>query len=301
MHLPGGRRIITCSCDGSLRLWDLESGAQIGNDWRDGDEERVLTIALSPSGNTVASTSPDGTVRLWDVETGKVIARWTGHTHIVKSVCWSADGERVLSGSDDGTARVWDIKSGRTVLATKTGHDLVLAVTIYSPDATKIATGGIIETAVKIWDGKTGELLYTVEHAEVCSLGWTLDEKKLISGLSNGSIRIIDTATWQQIVILEGHQNVVTAISLFRNNRLLASASNDNTARLWNLDTNLPVGPPLQHKDKVECAAISDDGKLLVTGSGNDVYVWHIYVILKEAGLEDLLSIPDVSVNNSPT
>ncbi|KAG1761255.1 hypothetical protein EDD22DRAFT_27672 [Suillus occidentalis] len=30
VHLPGGQRIITCSTDGSLRLWELESGAQIG-------------------------------------------------------------------------------------------------------------------------------------------------------------------------------------------------------------------------------------------------------------------------------
>ncbi|KAG2126556.1 hypothetical protein DEU56DRAFT_982944 [Suillus clintonianus] len=32
VHLPGGRRIITCSHDASLRLWDLESRAQIGED-----------------------------------------------------------------------------------------------------------------------------------------------------------------------------------------------------------------------------------------------------------------------------
>ena len=54
-HLPDRRHIITCSGDGSLRLWERESGAQIGNDWRDdGDDEGVLTtIALSPNGETV--------------------------------------------------------------------------------------------------------------------------------------------------------------------------------------------------------------------------------------------------------
>ena len=56
--LPDERRIITCSSDGSLRLWNLESGVQIGNDWRDGGDRRdagVCTIALSPNGKTVAS------------------------------------------------------------------------------------------------------------------------------------------------------------------------------------------------------------------------------------------------------
>ena len=87
VHLPNGRSIITCSRDGSLRRWDLESGAQIGDDWRDeGDEAQVWCIALSPNGKTIASGSNDGTVRLWDVETEKVIAKWAGHTNTVWSV-----------------------------------------------------------------------------------------------------------------------------------------------------------------------------------------------------------------------
>lgn len=100
----------------SLRLWDVESGKQMGEDWRDeGDKERAKTIALSPNGN-------DGTVRLWDVDsTGKVIAKWAGHTENVLRVCWNADDERVLSGSSDGTARVWDVMSGETILAIETG------------------------------------------------------------------------------------------------------------------------------------------------------------------------------------
>lgn len=149
VHLPGRRRIVVCSADGSLRLWDLESNAQIGDAWRDeGHKADVKNIALSPSGKTVASGSDGGTVRLWDVKTGRVIARWVGHTENVGSVCWSGDGERVVSGSWDGTARVWDVRTGKTVLEIKNGHQYVWAVT-YSPDNTKFATGGENENAVK--------------------------------------------------------------------------------------------------------------------------------------------------------
>lgn len=37
--VDSGRHIITCSVDGSLPLWDLESGTQIGEDWRDKEDE----------------------------------------------------------------------------------------------------------------------------------------------------------------------------------------------------------------------------------------------------------------------
>ncbi|KAG2343264.1 WD40 repeat-like protein [Suillus weaverae] len=289
VQLNGGRQIITCSVDGSLRLWDLESGTRIGEDWRYGNKLGVWSMALSPSGKTVASGCDDGKVRLWDVETRKVIAKWAGHTSVVCALCWSADGNQVASGSWDGTARVWDVESGKNVLTIKTRHDWVRAVT-YSPDATKIATDGRDEDAVKIWDAKRGKLLKTLKHNnQVYSLAWTLDGKKLITG-SYGSIRIFDTATWQEIAILEGHTHLVYAISLSQNERLLASASVDKTARLWNLETNLQVGPPLQHENVVRCAALSLDGKLLVTTCEDEnAYTWDIHAILKEADLENLV------------
>jgi len=301
VHLRDGRRIITSSYDGSLRIWNLESGVQIGNDWRDDGEESVWIIALSPNGKTIASGGSNGKVRLWDVETEKVVARWTGHTERTGSLCWSVDGERVVSGSRDGTIRVWDVESGDTVLGPiKTGHRVVFAV-IYSPDTTKIATGGYREDALKIWDAKTGNLLSTIKlDCPVWSLAWTSDQKKIVTGSEEGSIRIFDTDTCQQIAILEGHKYTVRSLSLFQNDRFLASGSDDETARLWNLDTNLPVGSPIQHQAYVYSAAISADGKQLVTGCADaKAYVWDIHTILKDVGLEDLLSTYDVNTATS--
>jgi len=296
-HLHDGRHIITCSVDASLRLWDRESGAQIGSDWQDDrNQAAVYTISLSPDGKTVASGSMDGMVKLWDIETRKVTAKWTGHTVAVWSIHWGADGMCVASGSIDGTVRVWEIKSGETVLGPiKTGNKWVYAV-VYSPDSSNIASGG--DKAIEIWDTTTGERLSALEQdSQVFCLAWTLDQKKLIAGLENHSIRIFNTTTLEQIAILEGHTSFVRAISLLQDDRLLASASFDSTARLWNLDTNLPVGPPLQHQHWVWDAAFSADGKSLVTAcADNNAYVWNTHTILKEAGLRDLLSLPNVSV-----
>jgi WD40 repeat protein len=188
-------------------------------------------------------------------------------------------------------------------LTIRTGHQWVNAV-IYSPDAKKIVTGGRDEDAVKIWDAKTDKLLKKLKQDDaVWSLAWTSDGKKLICG--SLQIRIFNTATWEEIIILKpGHRHFVYAITLSRNERLLASASLDNTTRLWNLDTNLPVGPPLQHENNVRCAALSADGKLLVTGCQNrNLYTWAIHPILKKAGLDDQLpnGINIVGISTSPT
>jgi WD40 repeat protein len=299
-HLPGRKRIITCSEDNTLRLWDLENSAQIGGEWRDkGDKSEIRAMALSPNGKTIASGSLDGTVRLWDVETRKVLHKWKAHRGFVMSLCWSPNSERVVSGSNDRTTRVWDAKSGKPVqgLNPMKRSEHVSAVS-YSPGAKMIASG-VQDMQIVIWDAKTGKRLSKIELKErVQSLAWT-SENKLIVG-SFGSIRIFDTATWQCIADLVGPPGTpvgdVVSLTLFQNDRFLASTSYDTTVRLWDLDTNREVSPPLQHEAGVTCAAFSADGKLLSTAcyDGN-AYVWDIYAILKAAGLEDLLS--DVSTN----
>jgi len=52
IHLPGGKRMMTCSYDGSLQVWNSHSGKQIGNNWRNG-KGGVSAIPLSPDGTKV--------------------------------------------------------------------------------------------------------------------------------------------------------------------------------------------------------------------------------------------------------
>ena len=303
IHLPGGQRTLTCSEDGSLRLWNLESGLQIGSNWRDG-KSAVVTMALSPDGQTVVSGSGDGAVRLWDIETGKVIVKWTGHGGVIWSVSWSQDGQRVVSGSIDGTARVWDVymKNGKKIHGIiNTGHIYVFAA-VFSPDETMIATGGSGDKKINIWNAKTFELVKTLKgHKEhVYSLAWTADGRTLISGSADDASGILtwNTTTWEQhITFLPEHTDVIRAIAISPNQCILASASWDCTARLWNLENGHPVGSPLQHAGDVDCISFSADGRLLATGcDDNNAYTWDIAAFVIDAGLDHPLSAVDSDV-----
>ncbi|KAG1850035.1 hypothetical protein C8R48DRAFT_381493 [Suillus tomentosus] len=107
-----------------------------------------------------------------------------------------------------------------------------------------------------------------------------------LPGLDQGRKNI---KTWKQTALLEAHTHWVWDIAISPNDRILASASFDNTALLWNLDNGQPIGPPLQHAGPVESVSFSEDGKLLATSCADtNTYTWDVAAIVTEDGLNDL-------------
>ena len=114
---PSSKTVVSGSQDGTLRLWDVETGQAIGGPWK-GHTDTVSSVAFSPDGKIVVSGSEDTTVRLWDVETGEVIGDpWPGHTSYVLSVAFSPDGKTVVSGGRNNPENhgnyiilLWDVQ-----------------------------------------------------------------------------------------------------------------------------------------------------------------------------------------------
>ncbi|KAG2740984.1 WD40 repeat-like protein [Suillus brevipes Sb2] len=230
IHLPDGQRMMTCSRDGSLRVWNLKSGKQIGEDWRDGDS-KVWTMALSPNGTKVVSGSDDGGVRLWDIDTGRLIAKWTGHTNTVISVCWCQDDHRVVNGSEDGTAREWDVEKGKTIVGPiKTGHNYVYAV-VYSqaslsPKDTQIRCGA--------WLGPWTEQRLSPGQA-ISRLGYGIPKHRSNSLCLMGTPLNLENS--QPISPPLHHERIVTRVSMSfsADGKLLATGCDDNNAYTWDV------------------------------------------------------------------
>jgi WD40 repeat protein len=76
-YLPGEERLVTCSYDGTVRIWNVENGEQEGMEMEHGGW--VEGLAVTRDGKRILSGSSDKVLKVWDVETHQPIAEWGGH------------------------------------------------------------------------------------------------------------------------------------------------------------------------------------------------------------------------------
>ncbi len=90
-------------------------------------------------------------------------------------------------------------------------------------------------------------------------------------------IRANLTAWRRQFHPLRGlleHRGWVEAVAFSPDGRRAATASLDRTARLWDVATGRPVGPPLEHRGKVSVAVFDRTGAVLLTADERAAYLW---------------------------
>ena len=108
LALEGGR-LASGSDDGTIKIWELASGAcvaTLAGHGGFGHLKAVWSLAVLDDGR-LASGSWDQTIKIWDVGTGACVATLKGHEHWVSSLA-VLEGGRLASGSDDRRIKIWD-------------------------------------------------------------------------------------------------------------------------------------------------------------------------------------------------
>ncbi|MFH0760316.1 MAG: WD40 repeat domain-containing protein [Bacteroidota bacterium] len=167
--------------DGTVRLWDVESGTQLAyvetapagtsqlafspdgsilagpggggttlttSLWNSTDLGliRILSgvfrmVAFSPDGSRIATGKRDDKVYFVEVATGNEITSFSGHTGWIQAVTYSSDGQTIATGGEDRLIQIRNAQNGQTTL-TLTGHTSYPDYLEFSPDASMIASRG---------------------------------------------------------------------------------------------------------------------------------------------------------------
>jgi WD40 repeat protein len=163
-----------------------------------------------------------------------------GHSGIVSSVAFREDGNLLASGSYDQTVRLWDPLSAEVTATESKGHTGIVRGVAFAPNADKILASASFDKTIDLWAPTKN-----------------------------------DSRKYERKSTLTGHTDSVRSVA-FSKTGLLASGSDDNTVRLWNLGAG--TSRMLKgHTDDVYAVAFSPDGKRLASASkDNTIRLWDI-------------------------
>src|SRR5712692_6406091 len=232
---PDERTLASGSLDGSVKLWEVESGAPL---WTVGPINGMQSLAFAPDGRTLASGGNETTVRLWDAKLGTALEDLP-HPGAVFSLAWSPDGRLLASGGFDGHIRLWQRQQTGPALCVQTlsRHSNLVRGLAFAPDGSRLASASW-DGSVKLWELESGRCLQTlVGHTQrVQALAWSPDGRTLASGGSDHTIWLWDAHQGSARAALQGHTADVYGLTFTPDSRHLLSGSDDGTLRLWEVE-----------------------------------------------------------------
>eukprot|EP01032_Pedospumella_encystans_P009908 gene9908-11624_t len=223
----------------------------------------------------VVTGSDDKTAAVWDLHTGTLIRHLTGgHRWFIigVSVLMPTYGTSpfVVTTGWDNYCVLWNISTGKQVVRLVSAHaNAVSAVVSFVSPQLQVELGrNLLEAAkcpfiltagfdkiISIWDGETGQLLrsYPTKHTDIisCAAVYTPHHSEhglyALVGSFDHTASSYNLLNGEVIRVLEGHNDWVTSVAMFRTNSgkpffaLGLTGCQDGTAILWDLVYGIAV------------------------------------------------------------
>lgn len=180
-------------------------------------------------------------------------SEFKGHSEKINSVCFSNNNKFLASASKDKAIKIWQLKQG------------------------KLTNTMLFERGSPLRSFQHGQVSFESDYAN--SIVFSRDNRVLVSGEKDETIKIWSLQTKKLIYTLTGHSKAVNSVAIHPNGKLIASASDDKTVKLWSLKSGKQVRTLRGHTDNVIAVSFSPNGNVLASsGDVNDktVKLWFL-------------------------
>lgn len=230
------------------------------------NSNQLQAVAISSQEKFIASADLDGKIKIWENATGKLIKTLVRDD--IYELAFTMDEKKLVITTFE-PAEVYTIETGESVILP--GQKYVEGLAI-SADGKWIATGG--ESRIMIWDAGTLKLKDSIISKNNNSeLKFSPDSKTL--ALFGGETIEAWSVDTRKLIALTKHDSRVIKVEFSKDNLQLLSASDDQTAKLWDIRAAKLVQTYAGHTSTVWDAKFHPDNKSIITvSSDNTGKIW---------------------------
>ena len=270
---PTGLTLAAGADDGSIQLWDIRQRQPLGARLL-GHTGRVTCLSFSPDRMELASGSADKTIRIWRLGGSRPASHvLTGHLESVTDVAFSPDGRSLASSSLDETVWLWNLIGTQPVgeaLPGKTGAMNGLA---FSPDGKMLAAANADGT-IWLWSMASQPSLgrVLVGHTDTVNAVVFSSNGRLLASGGDTTVRLWDVSRMRMRGSPLGtHTTTVSAVAFSPDGQTIASGSDDETVRLWDVQSGRTVRELLGASSDITGLAFSHDGRTIAAATGDGI------------------------------
>lgn len=245
-------------------------------------EEGVSGITFSPDGQLLAAVSGllnnESVVHVWPVMGGEELARIT-HANGVWDVAFSPDGHYLASTGGDGTAVLWEIAPWNG-LYTDLGVAGYIDSAIFSADG-QLAAVASQNGEIVLWSLLSQQALIRMtgdNGGGVSKLLFSPDQQYLALAWSD-SLHLFDVTTATEIGPFSyptGEEYYLRDIAFSSDSRYLATASYDQTVRLWDVASGQQVAQYLLGGPGTAVAFTPDNQTMITAQLDGLIQLWDL-------------------------
>lgn len=268
---PDGRLLATTGMDGTVFLWDVETGSRVA--LIRGHSKFVEHVEFSPDGSRLLTASHDGTARLWDVD--GILTTTLPHTNRPTFAAFSPDSKRLVTIGNGNMAHVWEVTEAKKVFDLGVERGAWLQRAAFSPDGLRLATGAQDGTIV-VWDLGTRKEVsrFSMEALGIANLEISPDGALVLGTSTDGTSRLWDVTSGSEIA--HSAPGLLKSAGFSSEGALVfmgAAGGKLSLIRIDGTEVRVVAAPA----SGIITGAFSRDGRLLVTGCvDGSAQIWSV-------------------------